>query len=256
MTGSLKGRFPFRFGSTSYLHPADIGTNIRLAGGLMDEMELILFEGKDYSNLPGPADVQRFSSLAAETGLRFNVHLPLDLDVTAEDETTRIRALDTMLRIVDLTAPLSPTGFPLHLPREDAVDVRRWEDRARRSLSRLSGSGIPFCVETLSYDLREIDGALREYGFPVCIDVGHLLIGNRDVAEFFRAFRGRVPMVHLHGVRDGRDHASLRHLSAAQRAAIAEAIRGEPSVRSVSLEVFSLGDFSDSAEALKEMFSR
>lgn len=252
----MKGRFPFRFGSTSYLHPADIGTNIRLSGGLMDEMELILFEGKDYSNLPAPADVDLFSALAAETGLRFNVHLPLDVDVTAADEGERVRALDAVRRIVDLTAPLSPTGFPLHLPREASDDPRRWEERVRRSLAALSGAGIPFCVETLSYDLREIDGALKEYGFPVCIDIGHLLLAGRDIPEFFRVFRGRIPMIHLHGVRDGKDHASARWLTGPQRAVVAEAILGEPAVRSVSLEVFSLEDWADSAQTLAEMFGR
>jgi sugar phosphate isomerase/epimerase len=251
---SMKGRFPFRFGSTSYLHPADIETNIRRAGGLMDEMELILFEGKDYSNLPTPADVKLFSALAAETGLRFNVHLPLDVDVTAAEEEARIGAVDAVLRIVDLAAPLSPTGYPLHLPREASEDPKRWEERARRSLARLSRAGAPFCVETLSYDLREIDDALREHRFPVCIDIGHLLMGGYDIPDFFRVFRDRIPMIHLHGVRDGKDHASVHWLSAAERRVVAEAILGEPSVRSVSLEVFSLEDWADSAETLEEMF--
>ena len=65
---SLKGRFPFSFGVPSYIIPADIATNVRWLRDLVDEIELILFESKEFSNMPSPSDVALFRVLAEEAG--------------------------------------------------------------------------------------------------------------------------------------------------------------------------------------------
>ncbi len=52
MLKSLKNRFPFRLGTTSYIIPADLMTNVRLLSPLVDDIELVLFEADDESNLP------------------------------------------------------------------------------------------------------------------------------------------------------------------------------------------------------------
>ena len=96
----------------------------------------------------------------------------------------------------------------------------------RASLARIEPPRDRFCVETLHWDLRDIDDILRELGFSVCIDAGHLLLYGYDVAEFFRFFAGRISMVHLHGVREGRDHLPLSVLGGMSGPVIAEAMRG------------------------------
>jgi hypothetical protein len=78
---SLKGQFPFSFGVTSYLYPEDIAANIVRLSDMADEMELILFQSGSASNIPSPTEVARFANLGKADGLRFNVHLPLDIDV-------------------------------------------------------------------------------------------------------------------------------------------------------------------------------
>jgi sugar phosphate isomerase/epimerase len=253
---SLKGRFPFSFGVTSYLYPAAIIPNLRRLRGLADEMELILFEGKGYSNLPSRRDIGRFARIAGRTGMRFNVHLPLDIDVASMDDRVRGESLDTLVRIVELTAPLDPLSYTLHVLRDETAPREAWRARVAGSLSLIPAPHRQYCVETLSWDLREIGGIIEALDYSVCIDVGHLLLGGYDVADFFHRFDGRIGMIHLHGVRGGKDHLSLSHLSPDTRAMIAQSIRGARYTRSLCLEVFALGDFLSSQEPLVEMFAR
>jgi sugar phosphate isomerase/epimerase len=251
---SLKGRFPFSFGVTSYLYPADIAYNLERLRGLADEMELVLFEGTGCSNLPSRTDMRRLSEIAGETGMKFNVHLPLDIDIASPDELIRIPSLETVARIVEITSLLSPTSLTLHVPREEAAPAPQWRERVRDSLSRIAHPHDRFCVETLAWDLREIADIIEELGFSVCIDIGHLLLYGYDVPEFFQFFSGRVSMVHLHGVSAGRDHLSLRHLGEPVLNMIADTVSRQRYGRSLCLEVFSLQDFADSIECLERMF--
>lgn len=53
---SMKGIFPFRLGTTSYILPDGLVTNVEFLGPLVDDVELVLFESEEVSNLPG-ADI-------------------------------------------------------------------------------------------------------------------------------------------------------------------------------------------------------
>jgi sugar phosphate isomerase/epimerase len=252
---SLKGLFPFSFGVTSYLYPADILPNLRRLRGVADEMELVLFEGKGYSNLPSRGDVGRFSRIAGRTGMRFNVHLPLDIDVASMDDRVRTESMDTVSRIVELTAPLDPLSYTLHVLRDEAAPREAWKARVAESLALIPAPRRMYCVETLSWDLREIGDIIETLDFSVCIDVGHLLLGGYDVPDFFRRFEGRIGMIHLHGVRDGRDHVSLAHLSAEVKGMISRTVAEARYSRSLCLEVFALDDYISSQESLMSMFA-
>ena len=48
----MKGIFPFRLGTTSYLLPDDLLTNAEFLGPLVDDAELVLFESEGVLNLP------------------------------------------------------------------------------------------------------------------------------------------------------------------------------------------------------------
>ena len=147
---SVKGFFPFSFGVTSYLYPADIRRNLKRVRGLADEMELILFEGKGYSNLPSKADVRRFARIAEKSGMRFNVHLPLDVDVVSADERFRKDSLETVAHIVELTRPLDPLSYTLHVLKDDTSESAHWKARVRDSLALIAPPHDMFCIETLA----------------------------------------------------------------------------------------------------------
>ncbi len=74
----------FRLGTTSYIWPAEIVPNVHRLGPLVDDVELVLFEADDYSNLPDSATVDCLRALADEHDLSYTVHLPLDLTLADE----------------------------------------------------------------------------------------------------------------------------------------------------------------------------
>ena len=70
----------YRLGSTSYVWPADLVPNVRRLGPLVDDVELVLFDLEDRSNLPDKATVVELQALARAHDLTYTVHLPLDLN--------------------------------------------------------------------------------------------------------------------------------------------------------------------------------
>ena len=53
----------YRLGSTSYVWPADILPNVRRLGPWVDDVELVLFEVEDASNLPDAEMVAELNAL-------------------------------------------------------------------------------------------------------------------------------------------------------------------------------------------------
>lgn len=251
---ALKGCFPFSLTVPSYLYPATIELNVRMLRDRVDEMELLLFESIEESSLPTPSEVETIRALGAETGLRFDVHLPLDIDIASPVPSLLDRSLRTVMRIVELTEPLRPDSLTLHVLRSGGEDVARWRQRVGEALGQLPAPRSRFCVETLGWDLRDIDDILRALGLSVCIDVGHLLLKGRTVASFLEAFSDRISMVHLHGVQGGKDHRSLSHLDPVTRAAVSDWVRTTRYRRSLSLEVFGLEQYTESLPLLLSMF--
>jgi hypothetical protein len=46
---TLAGRFPFRMGTTSFIVPADMETNVRFSASKFDDIELRFFESHEVS---------------------------------------------------------------------------------------------------------------------------------------------------------------------------------------------------------------
>ena len=87
----LKGRFPFRLGTSSYIIPADIIPNVEYLADKVDDVELVLFESDEISNIPDAGTVETLANLAARHGLSYTVHLPLDAPLGHADEPVRKR---------------------------------------------------------------------------------------------------------------------------------------------------------------------
>ncbi len=251
---ALKKRFPFSLTVPSYLYPGTIELNVRLLRGLVDELELLLFESMEESSLPSDSEIETIQALAAESGLRFDVHLPLDIDIASADEETARRSLDTITRILERTAPLSPASFTLHVLRTETEPAARWRERVRAALAALPEPRSRFGVETLAWDLRDIRDILCVLGLSVCVDVGHLLLQGRSVAALLETFSDRISMIHLHGVRSGKDHQSLPHLEPRTRQTISDWVRRTRYRASLSVEVFGIDPYVESLPVLLSMF--
>ena len=241
---SYRARYPFRLGTTSFIVPDDYLPNVRQLAPFFDEVELLFFEA-----VPGGLDLRLIEALAAlkaETGIGYNVHLPVDLPLCGADAPSRRKAAAVMADALRRSAVLAPSTFTLHLPytpvdrRRDAC--RRWQtwvcDSLARVLDRAGTAGAQLSVETLDYPLEWLDAPIDRFDLRVCLDTGHLALAGVDLTAAYRHWASRCTIIHLHAAASGRDHLPLDQLAPNTALAVSGILAGFTGT--VSLEVFSL----------------
>jgi len=252
---SLKGRLPFRLGTTSYIIPADILPNVEFLAERVDDVELVLFESDLISNLPDATTIARLREMAEANALTYTVHLPLDARLGAGTEAVRHASVGMCLRVAELTRRLDPFAYVAHLdPPGAGEDPAGWRPALHRSVQGLLAGGIEprrLCVENLSYPFEEVQGIMVEFGLSVCIDVGHVLLGGIDLPAYLDRYLPRCRVMHLHGMVDGKDHRSAGALGSPTLGLLRERLMVDAE-RVVTLEIFSREDFEDSLVALEE----
>ncbi|MGB9776086.1 MAG: cobamide remodeling phosphodiesterase CbiR [Anaerolineae bacterium] len=240
----------FRLGSTSWVYPADIPSNVWRLTGLVEDVELVLFEGEEASNLPHRETVAALRRIATRYGMSYTVHLPTDLQLGSEGDQWAV-SVEKALRVIRITRPLAPWAYIVHLNPDGAKDPTRWQERCTEALevlAREAGGPEVLSVENLeNCPLEQLIPILDRVPVGLCLDVGHLWLRGREPVPLLRACPDRLRVVHLHGVNQ-RDHESLSWVPAdSLRAVLKELIRQEYK-GVVTLEVFSVEDFFSSRE--------
>jgi sugar phosphate isomerase/epimerase len=259
----LKGTFPFRIGTTSYIIPDDILPNLEYLRDRVDDVELVLFESDEFSNLPSPGAVEQIGRLGREANLTYTVHLPLDIRLGSADEAERQASVGKCLRVIERMRPVEPFGWILHLHGEQrgdppTTDLPRWRSQNRRSLRELLAGGLPrrqLCVESLDYDFDLVAGLVEEFDLSVCLDIGHLLVQRRDVVAHLDRWLDRARVFHVHGVNpEGADHNALDHIPAGILETLAGRLTRLPTgdVRVMTMEIFGQDDFERSRKTVAE----
>jgi len=257
----VKASFPFRLGTTSYIIPDDILPNIRYLAGKVDDVQLILFESDEISNLPPAHVIDELAAIGRGENLTYTVHFPLDVWLGAAEEVERMQSVDKCRRIIDLCHRLEVRTYALHLAPADpddrgelpAADMPVWLKACGTSLKTLCTeleSPRQLCLETLAYRFDVVDELLEAHDLGVCLDIGHLLLGKRDVEAHLARYAERLHLMHIHGVRDGRDHHSLRYLDPEILQAAVQTLAAGDGYRVMTVEVFNEADFRESMEVL------
>lgn len=244
--GSLKNRFKFRLGTTSYVIPADLKTNVAFLAEKVDDIELVLFESHELSNLPDAATIQALRDTAARHDLTYTVHLPLDIWTGHADSAVRQRSVDKCLRVIECTAPLAPFAYIMHFHGDHrgelpSPEIIRWHEGHRRAVERMIQlvSAEVLCVETLDYPFHFVEGIVFDYGLSICLDVGHQLLCGERPLEYLNRYLLRTRVLHLHGVEAGHDHRSLALLPGGLLAALVNRLGSGPEKpRVLTLEIF------------------
>jgi len=211
MADSLKGKFPWRLGATSYVVPADLITNVLVLADQVDDIQLLFFESAANSRLAHPVDVVGLQEIAADHALTYTVHLPGDIRLGHEEIRIRRQGIDEIVRLMSELNALAPLCYDLHLHPEELPEAR-WIDNLRWSLAELANR-VGDAGERIALENTEIPPGLimpfvEEYGFSFCFDVGHILRYGHDLQEAFRLLP-RAGHIHYHAVRGERDHQSL-----------------------------------------------
>lgn len=254
----LKGQLPFRLGTTSYIIPDDILPNVRWLAGQVDDVELVLFESDQISNIPSVGDIRELAVIAADNDLTYTVHLPLDTALGHADESVRVGSVEACQRIIDRTLPLQPFAYIIHFHGDvrgavPSQDLNRWLaqiDRSMAALTKLAHSGL-FCVETIDYPFSLVYPVVERWSLSVCLDVGHVHLLQYDLHSYLCQFGPLARVFHLHGVRDGADHASLQHLPPQTLDDALQSASSPDTDHVATIEVFSEADFATSLQAIR-----
>jgi sugar phosphate isomerase/epimerase len=241
---SWKNRYPFRIATTSFIFPAGYLENVDRLGPYVDEIELLMFESSPASR-PDTALAADLAALAEAHAVRYDVHLPVDLPLTHPDAGERRKACRVLQAFIEVLLPLDPTAFVLHL--EPPAEVRpdnglvAWQRRASESLAAILQTGLEgrrLALENLFFPYSWLAPLLVEWDLSVCLDTGHLALQGQDLEPFLATFADRIAIGHLHGLRNGRDHAPLTGLPGSYGAPLAQWLGRFQ--ETVTLEVFAL----------------
>jgi sugar phosphate isomerase/epimerase len=261
LTKSYKGLYPFKICTTSFIYPDHYIPNVEMLGPYLDEIELLLFESQGTDVLPTRKVITEIGRLAAEFDLTYNVHLPTDISISDPNPAQQQRAVETMIRIMDLVRPLDPSALVLHVPYPgksyDEQFVKNWHDRVWQNLAQIRSAAETrdiIAIETLDYPLELLEDIVLDLDLGICLDLGHLMVYDYDLIKVFDKYGSKTPVIHLHGVANDRDHTTLDRLSEDLASTVLQVLKRFAGV--VSIEVFSFENLESSLKFLERNWKK
>jgi len=256
---SLKGKFPFSIGATSYTLADKVVPNVEFLSSLVDDIEIVLFESDKTCPLPLEGDVEKIAEVKRSSGLSFTIHLPLDLQLGHQDKGIRKQSIEQCKRIFQRMEPLQPFGYVFHCNRELGLQPDfnvHWLDRTSESLGALIDFGVEpekICLETLDYSYTLLTPLIERYHVRYCLDIGHVIRYGFNPSQAIADILTCSRIVHIHGVKGKRDHADLRHFDAGvMKLLIEKLVDHQINERVVTLEVFSTDDLQGSLTVMEK----
>ncbi len=213
-----------KLSGTSFLLPAGYVPGVRFTAERCEDVALLLMEtGTGGEFLPTAEEIREIGKIVDGEGASLHLHLPTDEDFDTPEGT---RAMVAKVRnVVDLTAPLGPHSFVLHLnfPLLNAAlfgenadkgrglpdGMRHWTAQALREIAACLPSPEQLAVENLeTYPTNFWDGWLEgkpggepgDKSYSRCLDIGHIWKDGNDPAPVLEAWLSRVRVIHLHGL--------------------------------------------------------
>ncbi|PIE60952.1 MAG: sugar phosphate isomerase [Desulfobacterales bacterium] len=253
----------FTIGTTSFIIPDNIIPNVKKIGRFFDEIELLVFESQPIDVVPSKHDVEILAHLGQDLEVGYNVHLPVDVCLTAQTPSGRQQAADILQSVVDRFFPLSPSTFTLHLDMDKGVSgvdaIAAWQEQAQDGLARF----VPrledparISVETLWYDPAVLKTLVNRFGLSLCADLGHHFKYGYDPHGTFEMFGKDIAIVHLHGVdlmgERPKDHIGLDRMENDHFDQVVQCLSGYTGT--VSLEVFNAANLQSSLARMSKWF--
>jgi Xylose isomerase-like TIM barrel. len=245
---------PYRLGATSYLKPAGYTENLNFLAGKVDDVALLFFEPlKKEDSLDW---IQTALQLKAKHGLSYSVHLPVEGKLASVDPVARACAVQDCVEVIESLSDLDPFAYVCHAEGE-CPEVLKADNLValEASLCELGAAcGDPrrICVENVDLPHATMRDALQAAGVSICYDVGHALQRGQSVLDELEQWLPECRVLHLHGVRNGRDHQSLDTLPGELFRGILELFTRETahSGRILTLELFDETRWARSMELM------
>jgi sugar phosphate isomerase/epimerase len=241
-----------RIGTSSYIYPANIITNVRRLAGRVRDLELVLFEVNDPRwDLPNRAVIQELRQIALNNSSTYTVHLPLSLGLAGNQPN-----LDLARRVIAGTLDLDPYAFIIHVedgPWKESNKLETWVENSKKSLE-LIGEEIGvlerICVENLEDQPSSLmDSILASLPVSCCVDIGHLWKQGLDPLPYLKSWLPRMRVAHIHGV-GRRDHQKLSVMPESKLSPVISFLR-KNFHGVVTIEVFNETDLAESLVVLQ-----
>ena len=260
LSKSYKGAFPFNIGTTSFIYPDDYVANVKMLGPYLENIELLLFESNHTDALPSKQVIGELANLAKDFNLTYNVHLPTDVSISSRDPQQQSIAVETIIRVAERVAPLSPTTLTLHVPYNEATrdkdDVKSWQERVIKNLAKILANGTPghlISIENLDYPFEFLDPIISELDLTICLDCGHLILHGDDIEKFFNTYSAKTAIIHLYGVAQNHFHGALDQLPEKLIIPTTRLLQKFNGI--VSLEVFSYAHLAASLKFMEKCWN-
>jgi sugar phosphate isomerase/epimerase len=260
---NLKNKFPFRLGTSSYIIPDNIIPNVKYLSDKVDDIEILLFESDEISNLPNTATIKEMNKIAKENNLSYNIHLPVDIVLGATNETIRKNSVQKCIRVIELMQNVNPIAYILHLTGNPNImgtgtteTIKDWLPSFNKSLNEITSRNIDpslICIETLKYPFYYLDNLIDKFNLSVCLDVGHILIYKHSLEEYFNKYLEKTKVIHLHGIKNGKDHNHIGYLDTSVLNFVIKSImETRKKEKILTLEIFNEEDFNNSIKQLEK----
>ncbi|HEX2958780.1 MAG TPA: cobamide remodeling phosphodiesterase CbiR [Chitinispirillaceae bacterium] len=257
-------RFPFLSGTTSYIIENDLIHNALFLSEYVDDIELVLFENEGFSNIPSPSDIGRLKGVQEQRSIGYTVHFPIDKKAGSQSLHERIGFIDSAKKIIELTLPLSPRAWLLHLegvyPDASTREIDQWKSWTQYTIEQLCdlcGDSSKIAIENLGYPWYWHLESAAQAGTSLCCDIGHLWLYFPECwKEYCKAMLPHTSVIHLHGVNGDRDHTSLKYLDPAKLESFLRIVKKYDYKGVITLEIFSEAEFFESIAILDEVWKR
>lgn len=200
-------------------------------------------------------------NLANANDLSYTVHFPIDRKLGSEFFVERTAMQKSILAIMRLMRPIKPLAWILHLEGmavpAGSAQIEMWQKRMAGLLPAIiaeAGDPALICIENLFYPFEWCVDLLESFRLGVCLDVGHLLLTGADVSSHLKRFLPRARVVHLHGIRAGKDHQALDSIPESDLRQLMAAMTDFKGV--LTLELFNLPDLSASIKFINQCLGR
>lgn len=252
--------FPnLRLGGTSWVIQGNFSDNLQYLSKEVSDMEVVLFDTPEGSNMPSRAEVSMLKELCEAHEMSCTVHFPVD--VCASGPASDLwESEDLCLRTMEFFSPLEPFAWILHIVGEKrgnspSSEIDTWLEKSTRSAERLAEAVTDkrkICIETLDYDPKYVGLLASAVGTSICLDIGHLVRCGYPVLETAKRCAEKTRVLHIHGVRpDGTDHVDLSYFDTELFKQVTEIMAvGEEKI--MTIEVFE-NDYDRSLEVIKKI---
>ena len=220
-------QLPFKIGTTSMVFGEDFLYNVRLLKGLVDHIEILLFHTPSLNNIPGSHEIEILKNIGQQENVTFSVHLPASLEIASTEKGKREESVRLLNEICLKTAQINPLYYILHIPftpptlvpvpglyftTDHSQGWDEWTNRAMESLEMIHegmGNGIQLLVENINYSPFFLEPFWKQGQCQLCLDIGHLMLGQEKVMDSLKQYLNIAGEIHLHGVIGYKEHLSL-----------------------------------------------